>query len=102
MREDTNDKESLASWFRTLCKRYGGTSGYDVSDLRALLATTSGKQNGQAVKTFDSAFLGGQALDLDGLFNKLGIVCDSEGNCHLLRIPKDAANVRSKVFKAEN
>jgi hypothetical protein len=82
--------------------KYGGTSGYEVSDLRALIAKVTGKQNGQAIKTFDYAFLGGQALDLDGLFNKLGIVCDSEDNCHLVEISKDAANIRTKVLTAEN
>jgi hypothetical protein len=81
-------------------KKSGGTAGYEVADLRELVITVSGKRNGQAVKTFDSAFLGGQALDLDGLFSKLGITCDSEGDCRLVEISKDAANTRSKVFKA--
>jgi predicted metalloprotease with PDZ domain len=102
LREDTSNKESVASWFRVLCEKFGGTGGYEIADLRELVITVSGKQNGQAVKTFDSAFLGGQALDLDELFNKLGITCDSEGNCRLIEISKDAANTRSQVFKAEN
>ncbi|MBX9723950.1 MAG: hypothetical protein K2X81_21265 [Candidatus Obscuribacterales bacterium] len=102
LREDTGNKESLASWFRTLCQKFGGSSGYEVADLRALVAKVSGKQDGLAVKTFDTAFLGGKALDLDELFSKLGITCDSERNCHLLDLSKDAANIRTKVFKAEN
>ena len=102
IREDSGNNESLGSWFRTLCKKYGGSSGYELKDLRDLLGTVSGKPNGQAVKTFDTAFLGGQALNLDQLFAQLGVSCEGKGKSHLVEISPEAATTRSKLFSAQD
>jgi len=100
LRKDTNGVESLASWFRALCGRFGGKKGYTVEDLRALIAEKSGKSDGLAVKTFDQAFVGGEALDLNGLFLELGVKCASPKNCTLDISDKKQVQLRDAVFSA--
>jgi predicted metalloprotease with PDZ domain len=100
LRDDTDDKESLTSYFGALCKKYGGTSGFEPADLRAMLIEKSGKKSGKAVRTFDNAFIGGGALNLDDLFNRLGIERASNGKCELRTLPAAYANLRSNVFTA--
>jgi len=101
LREDTAGIESVTSWFRSLMKRYQGSSGYHVDDLRALTVELSGKVDGKALQEFDRAFLGGEALDLDELFSWLGIRCDDQGNCELTPLPLPRAEWRRKLFSAQ-
>ena len=102
LREDTKGTESLASWFRALSKRFGGSKGYTVSDLRLLTAELSHKPHGSAIGIFDAAFLGGKALAIDELFVKLGISCTANGEYSLSDLPKPQTELRYKVFSAEN
>lgn len=102
LREDSSNKQSLASWFRILVERFGGRQGYEVDDLRALIIEVSGKPNGKAQQVFDHAFSAGKKLDLQGLIQRFGIRCDKNAECSLAKLSESRTLQRSKVFSAKN
>jgi predicted metalloprotease with PDZ domain len=101
IREDTDGKQSLGSWMQALISRFGGTPGYNLTDLRKLMIDLSHKPNGQAVNIFDHAFLGGEALDLNGLFTRLGILRKSKKDFSLETLQPAQSRFRMKIFEAE-
>jgi len=101
LRQDTNGARGVGAWFHELGTRFGGTPGYTLDDLRAVTEAVSGKPHGKAIETFERAFLGGSALDLDKLFSTLGIACEPEGkNCKLSPLPPAEDERRTKLFTA--
>jgi hypothetical protein len=58
------------------------------------------KPDGPAVKTFDQAFIGGEALDLDGLFSELGIKCPAPKSCTSDVSDTKQIQLRDAVFSA--
>jgi len=81
-------------------KQFGGKKGYSLIDLRRSLVETSGNPNGQAVNIFDGAFLGGDAIDFNDLFKRLGIEQRGPREFALLAASDETATIRAKVFSA--
>jgi predicted metalloprotease with PDZ domain len=100
LRDDTDGRESVVSWFRALAERHGGKTGYTLEDLRALTIELSGTPSSRAVAVFDHAFMGSGPLDLDGLVSRLGIACDPEGICRLAPLAANPSQQREKLFSA--
>jgi predicted metalloprotease with PDZ domain len=98
LREDTDGKQSLPSWFRLLGDRYGNKKGYSTDDLRALLLEAGQNPNGKSVQVFDEAFMGNKAFDFTSLMKRFGIICDRKDNCKLRKLSRNEAMLRSKVF----
>ncbi len=99
LRQDTNGDRTLVDWFRQLFSRYR-TIGYEVDDLLAHTISVSGQQQGAAVRVFETAFVGGAALDLDGLFSQLGISCDEQFKCLVSSEDERTTALRRAVFAA--
>ncbi len=100
LRDETNGVESVTSWFQQLVKEFGGKNGYSVTDLRDLTARLSGAPGGRAVSAFDQAFLGGSKLELDAIFQRLGISCTEQGDCKLARSSDAESELRRRMFSA--
>lgn len=100
LREETQGKQSLTSWFRLLTERFTGKPGYTVEDLRSSLVEVSGG-SARIGALFDSAFLGREKLDLDSLFKRLGIQCSKAGECKLKKLPARGQEFRQKCFAAQ-
>jgi len=101
LKEDTEGKSSITSWFQTLSKEFGGKRGYTIKDLRRLTIEVSGRTNGKAVRMFDSAFIGGKRLPLGALFVRLGISCKTLKSCTLKPLSQKDEKIRSRLFSAE-
>jgi predicted metalloprotease with PDZ domain len=100
IRAETEGRESLTSWFRQLLEQFGGKQGYSLIDLRRVLVDRTGDATGRAVKLFDDVFVGGDAIDFNDLFRRLGIEQRSPREFALLAAPGETAALRSKIFSA--
>jgi predicted metalloprotease with PDZ domain len=100
IRADTQGLGSLTLWFRELLKQFGGKKGYSPIDLRRSLVERTGDPNGQAVNIFDGAFLGGDGIDFNDLFKRLGIEQRGPREFALLAASGETATTRAKVFSA--
>lgn len=100
-REDTNGKANVGTWFSLLVDRFGGKKGYTPEDLKQLVLETSGKQNGSAIKVFESAFMGKEKLNLEKLFSDLGFSCEPKTkDCWFTSNSKKSQMLRQGVFSA--